>query len=696
MKSRLSSLLLYPLPFLSGFTASHGADNSWTNGHGDFLWNDSSANWESPATWTNGDDAIFGGTGAGAITVEAGVSAGSLIFNANGYSLGGAALTLTGPGVETAAATDTTISSVLAGSAGLTKSGAGWLRLTGANTYGGVTTVTGGALFASNASGSSLPGNVALGNGGGQSLFLIATQNNQFATGSVLNFNNGANDAKFQLRGTSQTIYGLNSAPTNFLSIIQNDESGTPGYAGGGGTGTLTINSNTNDAFYGLIRAQSGSLNLVKTGSGTLTLVNNTIAGSNSFTALTVSQGAVHLGDGAAHVNSDGNRRQNSHGGGAIQVAEGASVRFHYDRATHTIGNVLTGGGDIEFRANNSDGSRGSNDYIISTSNGGFTGDITVTDARLRTQNTASPFGDQSTTTITTSGNGQVMYHANPGGTYNYRLVIGGLGYYESNGTRLGALRLEQGSVQAGAVTLTSHAGIGSQDNGTTPGGVISGVISGGIDHGITKLGVHPITLTGVNTYSGPTIVQTGTLALSGSGSIAASTTIEVQAGAFLDVTAVSGGWTLGASQTLTGNGTVNGDFTVLGVVATGSSAGTVNANGSVTLAGGSVWQVELGGADPGQYDQLLSTGALDAGGVIALSLIDGFTPAYGDSFQIAGFSDFTDSGYSFDTSGATLGAGLEWDFSDFETGGVIAVIPESSTILLAGLGALGLLRRRR
>ncbi len=699
MKLKLPSLLLYPLPLLSGLTASHGADNTWTNGDGDSLWNDSSANWESPATWTNGDDAIFGSTGAGAITVGGGISAGSLTFNASGYNIGGSPLTLTGSGQVTAAAsTDNTISSVLAGSAGLTKAGAGWLRLSGANTYSGTTTVTGGALFASNASGPSLPGNVTLGNSSGN-VFLIPTASNQFANGSVLNFNNGlgtGRDAKFQLRGTNQTIYGLNSASTNNLSIIQNDESGTPGYSSGGGTSTLTIDSNTNDTFYGLIRNQSGTLNLVKTGSGTLTLINNT-PGDSGFGSMTVTQGAVHFGNGEASAGGDGNVRRKAHGNGVLDVATGASVRFYYDRRGDTLGGGITGGGDIEFRANSSSTNTGSNDYIISTSNDGFTGNITVTDARLRTQNTASPFGDQSQVTITTSGNGQVMYHANPGGTYQYQLSIGGLGYYESNGTRLGALRLEHGSVQAGAVTLTGHAGIGSQDNGTTPGGTISGVISdGGNGHGITKLGAHPITLTAVNTYSGATVVQTGTLALSGSGSIAASTTIEVQAGAFLNVAAVSGGWTLGTNQTLTGSGTVIGDFTALGIVATGTSAGTLNVDGTITLTSGSLWEVELGGTASGEYDQLLATGGLDAGGVIALSLIDGFTPTFGDSFQIAGFDSFTDSGYSFDISGAALGAGLEWDFSSFASNGTISVIPESSTALLAGLGAFVLLRRRR
>ncbi len=693
MKSRLSSLF-----FLAGLTASHG-QNTWTNSDGDFLWNATSANWAGPVTWTNGDDAVFDAAGAGLIQVEAGTTAGSLTFNASGYDIGGDSLILTGSGLVTSGAgTDNTISSALGGSAGLNKAGTGWLRLTGGNTYTGTTTVAGGALFASNASGPSLPGNVTLGNGSGN-VFLIPTADNQFANGSVLNFNNGLGsdrNAKFQLRGTSQTIHGLNSASTNNISIIQNDEGGTPGNAGDPGTATLTIDSNTNDTFYGLIRSQQGTLNLIKAGSGTLTLVNNT-PGDSGFGAMTVTQGAVHFGNGEASAAGDGNVRRKAHGNGLLEVAAGASVLFHYDRRGDTLGGGIAGGGDIEFRANSSASNTGSNDYILSTSNDSFTGNITVTDARLRTQNTASPFGDQSQATITTSGNGQVMYHADPGGTYQYQLFIGGLGYYESNGTRLGALRLEHGSVQAGSVTLTGDAGIGSQDG--TLGGTISGVIGdNGDGYGIIKLGVNTITLTAANTYSGDTVVQTGTLALSGDGSIANSSTIDVRSGAFLNVASVTDGWTLATDQTLIGNGTVTGDIAVEGIIAPGNSAGTLTIDGALVLAASSVWQVEIGGISPSEYDRLIVNGDLTAGGEISLSLVNGFAPSYGDSFQIldTDFDQFVDGGYTFNSTGAGLSGDLEWDFSDFANTGYITVIPEPSSVFLAGLGALGLLRRRR
>jgi fibronectin-binding autotransporter adhesin len=231
MKLKLPRLLVVPvtsivLPF------AHAADNTWTNAAANLTWDESSANWAAPSAWVNGDAAIFGATGIGAISVSPGVSANKITFNNNGYSLVGGPLTLVGPEIATASGTDTTISSVLQGSAGLTKSGAGTLRLTGTNSYTGTTLMTGGSLLASNSSGHAFTGNVTLGDDTAE-VTLTTTQANQFG-GSSLTFANAGRNAKLQLRGTTQTVTGLNSASSNILSIIQNDEAGSAGNVAGG------------------------------------------------------------------------------------------------------------------------------------------------------------------------------------------------------------------------------------------------------------------------------------------------------------------------------------------------------------------------------------------------------------------------------------------------------------------------------
>ena len=97
-------------------------------------------------------------------------------------------------------------------------------------------------------------------------------------------------------------------------------------------------------------------------------------------------------------------------------------------------------------------------------------------------------------------------------------------------------------------------------------------------------------------------------------------------------------------------------------------------------------------------FDRLLVAGNLTAGGNILLSLIDGFAPSAGETFDIADFTTFTNGGYTFDISGAQLDPGLEWDLSSFPATGTIAVIPEPATTatLVAALALLTLPRRRR
>jgi autotransporter-associated beta strand protein len=116
--------------------------------------NSTTAKWSAASggtynqAWNAGADAIFEGT-AGTVTVpSAGVgSVNSITFNTDGYTLtGSGAITLTGNGSVTTGAGTDTINCPLAGSAGLTKNGAGTLILSGTNTYAGGTTINAGTL----------------------------------------------------------------------------------------------------------------------------------------------------------------------------------------------------------------------------------------------------------------------------------------------------------------------------------------------------------------------------------------------------------------------------------------------------------------------------------------------------------------------------------------------------------------------
>src|SRR5581483_6451042 len=88
--------------------------------------------------------------------------------------------------------------------------------------------------------------------------------------------------------------------------------------------------------------------------------------------------------------------------------------------------------------------------------------------------------------------------------------------------------------------------------------------LGGTADGGLTKNGPGNVTLNSVNTYTGPTVVNAGTLALAGSGSISTSPTITLVSGATLDGSGRSDTTvTIPSGQTLAGSGSVVGNLTI-------------------------------------------------------------------------------------------------------------------------------------
>ena len=270
----------------------------------------------------------------------------------------------------------------------------------------------------------------------------------------------------------------------------------------------------------------------------------------------------------------------------------------------------------------------------------------------------------------------------------------------------------------------------------TRLGAVQTGVIDGSGD--LTFTGPGKLTLDAANTFTGTTRVTAGTLALGSSGSIATSAGLSLATGASFDVTDVSGGFTLGSSQALSGGGSVLGNTTIAGIHSPGFSPGLQSFEDNLTYASGASIVWELGSsttADRGiAWDAIDVTGDLTFSGPASL-LLD-FNPAASGSFT-GSTVDWTDSLWAsalgtngagwkiFDVSGTVTGlenlsiAGSPWldafggNFStslpnlEFElyeyAGGVyvttvdITPVPEPGSLLaLAGLLGGGLSLRRR
>ena len=136
----------------------------------------------------------------------------------------------------------------------------------------------------------------------------------------------------------------------------------------------------------------------------------------------------------------------------------------------------------------------------------------------------------------------------------------------------------QQAKVQLGEQLLTID-----QTENTTFAGVISGM------GGITKDGAGTLILSGINTYTGPTEVNGGKLAVNGS--IVSSVTVN-------------------AGGSLGGNGTV-GDTSITsgGILAPGNSIGRLTIAGDLNFGAGSIYEVEVNAA--GEGDRIDATGVV-------------------------------------------------------------------------------------
>ena len=175
---------------------------TWNGGAG--TWDTSTANWlgaSGSVAWPSSgtdNDGVFGGT-ASTVTLTGGVAANELLFGTSGYTVQGAGtLTFNGtrPGVTVASGSATlgnNTATVIAGSAGLAKAGAGTLvmRPSTVSTVTGGVTVTGGTLAVDFAN--------------------LATPTNLLPVGNSVSLTNGALSVvgKAAAVTTSQTFAGL-------------------------------------------------------------------------------------------------------------------------------------------------------------------------------------------------------------------------------------------------------------------------------------------------------------------------------------------------------------------------------------------------------------------------------------------------------------------------------------------------------
>jgi len=166
-----------------------------------------------------------------------------------------------------------------------------------------------------------------------------------------------------------------------------------------------------------------------------------------------------------------------------------------------------------------------------------------------------------------------------------------------------GTLQTTADITMSRAATLNAAGGTIETQTGTTltQQGQISGAGS------LTKTGSGTLTLTANNTYTGATTITAGTLALTGTGSIAASSGVRDD-GVF-DVSATTAGASI---ESLSGSGMVNlGAQTLTVVAATDTFDGVIQGTSGLTLTGGTE---TLTGANTFTGNTTISAGTLVVG----------------------------------------------------------------------------------
>ena len=237
----------------------------------------------------------------------------------------------------------------------------------------------------------------------------------------------------------------------------------------------------------------------------------------------------------------------------------------------------------------------------------------------------ASNPGITAASSIVLAGNqtlGALIFNNTVGGTSNSYTIS------QSNG--VGSLTFDNGSAQALidneagnhliAVPITLNSDLSASVATSTNTLTISGAIGGA--HRLLVSGAGAVMLSGNNTYTGDTAVNSGTLNLASAGHVV-STNIFVAAGAtFLDAGTVStstnltdnGTTTITTASptiaTLNGSGTLNlNSSAILSISSGGSFSGVVAGNGGLTVSGGAL---KLSGANTYTGSTNVTAGSLE------------------------------------------------------------------------------------
>ena len=506
-----------------------------------------------------------------AIGMEAVTLSGGSLRNSTGTSSLSGDVSLTADSVVNVSS-QLTLSGVVSGTNGLTKTGVGTLLLSNANTYSGATTVSAGTLAVSNSSG-------------------LGTT----ASGTTV-----ASGATLDLRGVSIGGEAIalsggtltNSTGTSILSGDVNLSS----------SGTVDVGAGLSLTLSGVV---SGSNTLTKVGSGTLILSNaNTYSGTTTVSGGTLAvTNALGLGTTDAGTSVAVGATLDLRGvevgneaitlGGTLKTSTGTSglngnVSLTASSTIDVGGTQLALNGVVSGA--NSLTKTGAGILVLGNANT-YSGTTTISEGTLQA-GSPTAFGTGNITE--TSGavldlNGQTMTSAG-------NLTLSGTGISSrgalinsrsTGATYAGLVSLGLATTikgETGTITLSNVGTISGATYGLTldgsAGGSIASII-GTTSGTLTKLGTGTWSLTGANTYTGTTTINAGTLQIGNGGATGTLGTGLIYDNAVLYIQR-SGTYSL---STVASNA---GAITGTGNIKIESTTGALTINRDITLSGAS------------------------------------------------------------------------------------------------------------
>lgn len=533
-----------------------------------------------------------------------------------------------------------------------------------------------------------------------------------------------------------ETIAGLNDVSGGGGGLVTNT---------GSGAKTLTLGGTGDYRFSGVISNGSKTISLVMSGPGTQTLSGaNTYGGTTTVNGGTLALDFAAAGAPASNIINNGSNLSALILGGGNLVLNGASSAVN----SQQFNGLSVAAGASNIALNNAE----SNSLLLTLG--------AITRNTGSTLNFDLPTGVQGgsngvTTTSTTAVSNNILVNAASNGiayatvggndwaSLNGNNIVGlstvaaystGAGNYLAannmdvedgdsvSGVTVNTLRFNSATdaltlggvntISTGGILVTSAATNASITGGTLQSGGgrelviinngnlnISSIIAdnGGIASSLTYSGTGTGTLSGINTYTGATTINSGKLLIDGS---LGNSTVIVRGGAALGGTGFIGGAvTLAGGKDLSSQGSIDLRDGAIGELTLGNG---------LNIGSGGDWSnlyFDLG-STAGVNDVITVDGllTLSGSGVIHLNLLNASSLATGDYTLMTASGGGLGAGFTLaqDTmtiNGITYAFSLENSQAEFEVLTIsLASIPEPGTwaLVLSGMGMLGGFQRLR